>query len=112
MCYFVLGQSRGYFPSVLHSLTPVGRDYNFMGNIFAQFPVSHKFSFTFCVGVILFFSLFLVFYCYSIVPEEKNRQVFLFIDSVFVFWLLLLFYFLFVFYITVYSERDEALSRL
>lgn len=35
-----------------------GGDYNLMGNIFAQFPISHMFSFTFCVTVILFFSLF------------------------------------------------------
>lgn len=37
-----------------------GGGYNLMGNIFAQFPISHKFSFTFCVGVILLFCLFFI----------------------------------------------------
>lgn len=74
-----------------------GGDYNFMGNIFAQFPISHKFSFTFYVCVFVFSFQFFIVLTLSLRKCPKGLSFFMSH---------------FCFYVTVYSEQDGELSRL
>lgn len=49
--------------------------YNFMGNIFAQFPMCHK---LFLFPFVLLCCCFFCFFCSSNVPEEITSRCFLF----------------------------------
>lgn len=104
MCVIIFWAKAGetmLFSKCSSFLYSSGGDYNFMGNLFAQFPISHKFSFTsFCVFVIWFF---FVFFYYHFCAWGKYRQVFLSFSLFHLFY-----YFL---NLTVYLERDEELSR-